>query len=55
MKHWQHFELQQPIVMQHGDDRPLKRTIEVGESSTAKYQKVTISHPSHTKIHYKWK
>ncbi|CAL5189380.1 unnamed protein product [Lathyrus oleraceus] len=29
----------QPIVMQHGDDRPLKRTIEVGESSTAKYQK----------------
>ncbi|CAI8585533.1 unnamed protein product [Vicia faba] len=29
----------QPIVMQHWDDRPLKRTIEVGESSTAKHQK----------------
>ncbi|KAL5078600.1 hypothetical protein RYX36_007021, partial [Vicia faba] len=30
----------QPIVIQHWDDRPLKRTIEVGESSTAKHQKL---------------
>lgn len=34
--------------MECWDDRPLKRTIEVGESSTTKHQKVTISHLSHT-------